>query len=79
MLGAVYKPAELMLPIRGLTDQVAVTPEGRLRTENCCVPEGATVAVAGLTMGVGEACKVKLAVPRTASVEEFVAVTVIVV
>ncbi len=41
------------------------------------MPEGATVAVAGLTLG--EASKVKLAVPSTASVEEFVAVTVMVV
>jgi hypothetical protein len=79
LLGAVYKPAELMLPFRGLTDQAAVTPEGRLRTENCCVPEGATVAVAGLTLGVGDAWRVKLPVPRTDFVEESVAVTVIVV
>jgi hypothetical protein len=78
--GAVYKPAELMLPFRGLTDQVAVTPEGRFRTENCCVAAGAMVAVAGLTLdGGGEARRVKLAVPRTEFVEEFVAVTVIVV
>jgi len=77
--GAVYKPAELMLPFRGLTDQVTVTPEGRLRTENCCVAEGATVAVVGLTLGAGDACRVKLAVPRTELVEEFVALTVIVV
>ena len=78
MLGAEYKPLAEMLPA-GLADQVAVTPEGRLRTENCWVPEGATVAVAGLTLGVGEACKVKLAVARTAWVEEFFAVIVIVV
>jgi hypothetical protein len=47
-----------------------------LRTENCFVPAGATVAVAGLTLGEGEACSVILAVPRTALVAEFVAVTV---
>jgi hypothetical protein len=40
--------------------------------ENCWVPEGATVAVAGLTLG--EACRVKLAVPRLDCVAEFVAV-----
>ena len=80
LLGALYKPSVLsMLPVTGLIDQVAVTPEGRLRTENCCVVAGATVIVAGLTLGVGEACRVKLAVPRTACEEEFVAVTVIVV
>ena len=54
-----------------------VSPEGRFRTENCFVPEGATVAVAGLTLGVGDASSVTLAVPRT--VEEFFAVMVIVV
>ena len=57
-------------------DQVTLSPEGRLRTENCFVPAGATVAVAGLTLGVGEACTVRVAVPRTALVAEFVAVTV---
>ena len=35
------------------------------------------VAVAGLTLvDAGEACRIKLAVPNTAGVEEFVAVTV---
>jgi hypothetical protein len=80
LLGAVYKPLDVILPVGGLTDQVTPTPEGRFGTENCCVPEGATVAVAGLTLVGGEAWRVKLAVPRTESVEEeFVAVTVIVV
>ena len=74
-----YKPLGAMLPFKGPTDQVTVAPEGRLRIENCCVPEGATVAVAGLTLGAGEACRVKLAVPRMEFVEEFAAVTVIVV
>jgi hypothetical protein len=66
-----------MLPVAGLMDQVVVSPEGRFTTENCLVPEGATVAVVGLTLGVGEADKVMLAVPRT--VEELFAVTVMVV
>jgi len=65
-----------MLPVAWLIDQVMVSPEGRFRTENCFVPEGATVAVAGLTLGVGEACTVRLAVPMTASVDEFIAVIV---
>jgi hypothetical protein len=76
LLGAVYKPLEVMLPFAGLTAQVTLTPEGKLLTENCCVPEGATVAVPGLTLGVAEACRVKLAVPSTDCVEEFVAVMV---
>jgi hypothetical protein len=42
-----------MLPTAWLTDQVTKVPEGRLRTENCCVPEGATDAVAGLTLAPG--------------------------
>ena len=51
-----------------------------MRIENCCVPERATVAVAGLTLdGGAEGWRVKLAVPRMAFVEGFVAVTVIVV
>jgi hypothetical protein len=75
VLGAEYKPLAEMLPA-GLADQVGVTPEGRLRTANCFVPEGATIAVAGVTLGVGDACRVKLAVPRMAIVEEFVAVIV---
>ena len=68
-----------MLPVAGLIDQVTLSPEGRFTTENCLVPAGATVAVAGLTLGVGEACRVKLPVPRTVLVEEFAAVTVMVV
>ena len=66
-----------MLPVAGLIDQVTLSPEGRFTTENCLVPAGATVAVAGLTLDVGEACSVMLAVPRT--VEELFAVTVTVV
>src|SRR5580704_12321513 len=74
-LSAVNRPVAEMLPEEvELTDQTTPTPEGRFRMENCLVPEGATVDVAGLTLV--EASKVKLAVPRTASVEEFVAVTV---
>ena len=66
-----------MLPKEALSDHVMLSPEGRFRTENCLDPEGATVAVAGLTLGVGEASRVTLEVPRT--VEPFFAVTVIVV
>ena len=80
VLGAVYRPLCAMLPVLPLTDQATVAPEGRLRTENCLVPAGATVAVAGLTLvGEGEAVTAKVAVPRTAWVEEFLAVTVTVV
>jgi hypothetical protein len=39
-----------MLPTGGLSDQVTLVLKGRLRTENCCVPEGATDAVVGLTL-----------------------------
>ena len=67
VLGAVYKPLEAMPPVAGVTDQAAVTPEGRFCTENCFVPEGATVTVDGVTLGAGGvAVKVKVAVPRTA-------------
>jgi hypothetical protein len=66
-----------MVPVAGLMDHVVVSPEGRFTTANCLVPEGATVAAVGLTLGVGEADKVMLAVPRT--VEELFAVTVTVV
>ena len=66
-----------MLPVVGLIDQVTLSPEGRFSTENCLVPEGARVAVEGLTLAVGEGCSVTLAVPRT--VEELFAVTVTVV
>jgi len=77
LLGAVYKPAAVMLPVAGLTAQATLTPEGRLLTANCTVPEGATVAVAGLMLGAArKACRVKLAVPSTEFVDEFVAVTV---
>jgi hypothetical protein len=50
VLGAVYRPLAEMLPVAGLADQVALTLEGRLRTENCWIPEGATLTVAGLTL-----------------------------
>ena len=66
-----------MLPVAELSDQVTLSPEGRFTTENCLVAEGATVAVAGLTLGGGDACAVRLAVPRT--VEPLFAVTVIAV
>jgi hypothetical protein len=67
-----------MLPSAGLMDQVTLSPEDRFRTENCCVPEGATVAAAGLTFGVAEGCSVILAVARRVFVEESVALTIIV-
>ena len=66
-----------MLPTAELRDQVTLSPDGRFRTENCFVPEGATVAVAGLTLDGVEACSVTLAVPRM--VEPLFAVMVIVV
>ena len=83
--GAVYRPLCAMLPVLPLTDQATVAPEGRLRTENCLVAAGATVAVAGLTLVAGgggggggvveDAVNVKLADPSMARVEEFFAVT----
>ena len=70
-----------MFPVAGLTPQATLTPEGKLFTVNCWVFEGATVADDGLTLGgdAGEAVNFKLAVPRTACVEELVAGTVMVV
>ena len=79
VLGAVYKPLGVMLPVDGLIDHATAVPDGRFLTENCWVPAGATVAVAGLTLVGGEACRIRLAVPRTEFVEEFVAMTVMVV
>ena len=77
LLGAVYKPVCEMLPVAGVIAQVTLVPEGRFSTENCLVAECAMAAVDGLTLvGRGDACRVTLAVPRTASVEEFFAVTV---
>lgn len=61
----------------GLIDQVTVSPEGKLTTENCLVPEGAIVAVDGLTLDAGDASKVTTAVPR--AVDPLLAVTVTVV
>jgi hypothetical protein len=69
-----------MPPVAGLTVQATLVPEGKFSTENCWVFPGATVAVAGVTLvGGGEACRVRLADPRTDCVDEFVAVTVMVV
>ena len=59
-----------------LTDQAMPTPEGRLRTENCLVPDGATVAVAGLTLD--DSIQSHAGSSQDA-VEELFAVTVIVV
>lgn len=66
-----------MVPVTGLIDQVAPSSAGKLVTENCLLPEGASVAVAGLTLGAGEAAKVTLADPST--VDALFAVTVTVV
>jgi len=65
-----------MVPAAGVSAHRTLAPEGRFTTENCLVPAGATVAVAGLTLVGGGAVSVKLAVPRTAWVDEFFAVTV---
>jgi hypothetical protein len=65
-----------MVPRGGLSIHVTLAPDGRFTTENCSVPDGATVAVAGLTLVGGEAVSAKLAVPRTACVVEFFAVMV---
>lgn len=75
MPGAVYRPADEMVPVAGLIDQVVESPDGKLTTENCLVPEGASVAVDGLTLG--DAVKVMLAVPRT--VDPLFALTVMLV
>jgi hypothetical protein len=61
-----------MVPTAGLADQVTLAPDGKFMTENCSVPDGATVAVAGLTLVTGEAVSVKLAVPNTAYATGFV-------
>jgi hypothetical protein len=50
LLGAVYKPVEVMVPSAEPIDQVTPALEGRFKTENCWVPEGTTLAVAGLTL-----------------------------
>ena len=66
-----------MVPTAGFSVHVTLAPEGKFRTENCSVPAGATVAVDGVTLvGNADAVSVKLAVPRTACVDEFVAVIV---
>ena len=67
-----------MLPVAGLIDQATVSPEGRFTTENCLVSDGATVAVAGLTLVAGEACRFKAALPKVIRVEVLMAVTVII-
>lgn len=67
-----------MFPVTGLSSHATLAPEGKFRTENCLIPAGATVTVAGLMLvgDAGEAVSVKLAVPMTAWVAEFFAVTV---
>jgi hypothetical protein len=57
LLGAVYNPALLMLPVDGLMVHVGlVIPEA----VNCCVPEGLRVAVLGLTLVAGAAAGVSV-------------------
>jgi hypothetical protein len=57
LLGAVYNPALLMLPVDGLTDQVGlVIPEA----VNCCVPDGLSDAELGLTLVAGAAAGVSV-------------------
>ena len=47
--GAVYRPAEEIVPTEGLIDQVtAVLPVPKTVGVNCCVPEGAKLIVDGL-------------------------------
>jgi hypothetical protein len=64
-----------MVPAAGVSDHVTLSPDGRFRTENCSVPAGATVAVAGLTL-VGGAVRLTVAVPRVVYVTGFVAIGV---
>jgi hypothetical protein len=65
----------VMVPAVGVSAHLTPVPEGRFRTENCLVPAGATVAVAGLTL-VGSTVKVTVAVPRVLYVTGFVAIGV---
>jgi hypothetical protein len=47
--GAVYRPAEEIVPTEGLIDQVtAVLLVPKTAVVNCCVPEGAKLTVDGL-------------------------------
>jgi hypothetical protein len=64
----------VIVPADGVTVHVTAVPVGKFSTENCWVPAGATVAVAGLTLVAGlklagdgtEAFSVKVALPRKA-------------
>jgi hypothetical protein len=78
LLGAVYAPLAEMLPTAGVSDHLRPTPAGRFRTENCWVPEAASVAVAGLTLVAGDACRFTEALPKATRVEELMAVTVMI-
>lgn len=60
-----------MLPMAGLTDQVAVVPEGKFTTEKVCVPDGATVTVTGLTL-VAAGLRTLEAIRLTLPLEDFV-------
>jgi len=64
-----------MVPTAGVSAHRTLAPEGRFTTENCLVPAGATVAVAGLTLA-GSGVKVTVAVPRVVYVTGFVAIGV---
>lgn len=51
--GAVYRPAEEIVPTRGVIDQVTpVLPAPETVAANCCVPDGAKLTVDGLTKTV---------------------------
>jgi hypothetical protein len=66
-----------MLPVAGPTAQATLAPEGKFVTENCWVPEGATAAVAGLTLVVGAVGATKLIVADPVAVSSFALVAVI--
>jgi hypothetical protein len=66
-----------MLPVAGLIPHMTVTPVGKFWTVNSWVPEGATLAVAGLTLGVGS-CKVTNALATFVGSATLVATTVII-
>ncbi len=62
-LGALYKPADVMLPTAGLIDHCALTGPPPPRppdesAENCCVWEAPSEMSAGLTLSVAAALAV---------------------
>lgn len=77
LLGAVYNPALLMLPVDGLMVHVGlVIPEA----VNCCVPDGLRVAWLGLTLTAGavDALRVMVAVAVCVGLAMFATVSMIV-